>query len=287
MDDLDGLARELAPRSARLRAFLKVLERGGPRRGPGHPRELLPQLLLEVMETFGVDQDRVFKEGCPPGPLGPVATFEDAVRFMAGREYLSTFQWRSQRRAAERLGSWPPLRRFEDGFITRCAEIGVPTFVVGFVRSGFVQDGLFVRGLKSERAVDCPHVAGMALDLGHATLGPELPPLCWSALHGVGQEVASELRLDLVPPPVDRPWHWAIKDWPDLHAERMARRAAGNPFPGDEDPFSDGYPRNWSKSPRGEVDALLAHCGIRNEPWSGDPFGGSSGGPDGDPPEEE
>ena len=154
----------LAPKSARLRAFLAVLLRHPDKPlTAAHPVHKLPQLLAEIRES----------NMAPMAAIPSQTSYGEALRRLGDPVYLTSHRYRDQVARFSAFQATAHATMFERAVVRRFRRLGVPMF-----------------------AEVC--LFGNVIELVHCTLGRRLSDRQWAVVGHVGQEVAGQLGVDVV-----------------------------------------------------------------------------------------
>lgn len=205
LSDATKRAKQLAPLSVRLRAFLEVLARNPDKPlTPSHPIHQLPKLVAEV------------ESAQPPPELPLPANYGTALRSLTNRAFCEGTKYREQQGRARRAGAHSDILEFERRFVRRFLKLGVPVFCHSMVRTDAEQAAIYVRGASNAQPGQSPHGYGFALDLVHGIHAWDLRRAHWDLLGHVGKEIALQMGVELTWGGDWRfydPAHWELKDW--------------------------------------------------------------------------
>lgn len=130
---------------------------------------------------------------------------------------MGTVAYQEKTWVAYRIGADPELVEFEARLVRRFERLHVPLYASCFVRTDAEQAALFVQGVTQLRPRESPHNHGLAFHVEHATRGRQLPDRCWELIAHVGEEVSTQLGLDVTWGGLGgRPWHWQLDSCPHL-----------------------------------------------------------------------
>lgn len=146
---------------------------------------LLRRLMLETAEPL------VTNNGIPE-------TYDAALRGIMDREFLKTEKYQAQQWRADREGAHPQILRFEEAFIRRMKELGVPMFAHCVIRKPIDQDAAYALGHSRIKGSEpYPHRFA-AVDVIHSIKGWNMPEKAWDLVGHVGMETAKRLSIPIV-----------------------------------------------------------------------------------------